>query len=42
MAACETVKIIREGGEVVINKSDYDPKEHKLAGEKKAKKKKAD
>lgn len=30
---CETVVIETENGEVVINKSDYDPKIHTLAGE---------
>ena len=34
MAACETVKIQTENGEVLINKSDFNPKEHKLAGDK--------
>lgn len=39
MSVCETVIIETENGEVTINKSDFDPKVHKLAGEKKAKKK---
>lgn len=32
----ETVKIVREGyrlGWVIINKSDFDPKKHKIYGE---------
>lgn len=33
MAVCETVTIKTENGDVDINKSDYDPKTHKLAGE---------
>ena len=33
MEACETVTIQTENGPVDINKSDYDPKIHKLAGE---------
>lgn len=31
---CETVVIETENGPVVINKSDFDPKSHKLAGQK--------
>jgi len=37
MARCETVKVIRDGNEVVINKEDLQ-KSDKLAGEKPAKK----
>lgn len=28
-----TIKVIRDGKEVVINLSDYNPEKHKLAGE---------
>lgn len=34
---CEIVTIETENGKVDINKSDYDPKIHTLAGEKKDK-----
>ncbi len=44
MSRCPTVTIQSDGGPVIINESDFDPKTQKLHGEKKkpAPKKKAD